>query len=69
VVSRSLKRIVAADGSDSGYDLSLDPGEKRPFPGSETNLSARVPEPELTRAAPALDPVQSKMLEVLGYLQ
>jgi arylsulfatase A-like enzyme len=69
VVSRSLKRIVAADGSDSGYDLSLDPGEERPFPGSETNLLARVPEAELTRAAPALDPIQSKMLEVLGYLQ
>ena len=69
VVDGRLKRIVAADGSDSGYDLSLDPGEERPFPGSETNLSARVPEPELTRTAPALDPIQSKMLEVLGYLQ
>ena len=40
-----------------------------PFPGHETNLSAWVPEPEAGRTAPALDPVQSKMLEVLGYLQ
>jgi arylsulfatase A-like enzyme len=69
VVSRSLKRIVAADGSDVGYDLRADQGEERPFPGSETNLSAQVPEPEAGRTAPALDPVQSKMLEVLGYLQ
>jgi arylsulfatase A-like enzyme len=69
VVSRSRKRIVAADGSDAGYDLRADPGEERPFPGQETNLSARVPEPEAGRTPPALDPVQSKMLEVLGYLQ
>jgi hypothetical protein len=69
VVSRSLKRIIAADGSDSGYDLSLDPGEERPFPGSETELLARVPEPEAARTPPSLDPIQSKMLEVLGYLQ
>jgi arylsulfatase A-like enzyme len=69
VVSRDLKRIIAADGSDSGYDLRTDPGEERPFPGQETHLSAWVPEPEEGRAPPALDPVQSKMLEVLGYLQ
>ena len=69
VVSGNLKRIVAEDGSDSGYDLSLDPGEERPMPGSETSLSAEVPEPEVARKAPTLDPVQSKMLEVLGYLQ
>jgi len=68
VMSQSLKRIVAADGSDSGYDLNLDPGEERSFPGSETGLLARVPEPE-ARTAPTLDPIQSKMLEVLGYLQ
>jgi arylsulfatase A-like enzyme len=69
VVSRDLKRIIAADGSDSGYDLRADPGEERPFAGQETHLGARVPEPEAGRTAPALDPVQSKMLEVLGYLQ
>jgi arylsulfatase A-like enzyme len=69
VVSRSVKRIVAADGSDRGYDLRGDPGEERPFPGSDTGLSARVPEPEAGRTAPAPDPIQSKMLEVLGYLQ
>jgi len=69
VVSQSLKRIVAADGSDSGYDLRADPGEERPFPGSETRLRAQVPEPEAARTAPTLDPIQSKMLEVLGYLQ
>jgi arylsulfatase A-like enzyme len=69
VVTRSLKRIVAADGSDSGFDLRADPGEERPFPGPETNLDAWVPQPEADRAPPALDPVQSKMLEVLGYLQ
>jgi arylsulfatase A-like enzyme len=69
VVSRDLKRIIASDGSDLGYDLRTDPGEERPFPGQETQLSARVPEPEEGRAPPALDPVQSKMLEVLGYLQ
>lgn len=69
VVSRGLKRIIAADGSDSGFDLRTDPGEERPFPGQETHLSARVPEPEVGRTPPTLDPVQSKMLEVLGYLQ
>jgi hypothetical protein len=69
VVSRGLKRILAADGSDSGYDLSADPGEERPFPGGETKLSAQVPEPDMVRKAPTLDPIQSRMLEVLGYLQ
>ncbi len=69
VVSRNLKRIIAADGSDSGFDLRADPGEERPFLGQETNLRAWVPEPEAGRTPPALDPVQSKMLEVLGYLQ
>ena len=69
VVSGSLKRIVAEDGTDSGYDLSLDPGEERPFPGSETSLKAEVPEPEGARTPPTLDPIQTKMLEVLGYLQ
>jgi arylsulfatase A-like enzyme len=69
VVSRSMKRIVAANGSDRGYDLRVDPGEEQPFPGSDTELSARVPEPEAGRTAPAPDPVQRKMLEVLGYLQ
>ena len=69
VVSRGLKRILAADGSDSGYDLSADPGEERPFPGSETKLSAQVPEPDMARKAPTLDPIQSRMLDVLGYLQ
>ena len=68
-MSRSLKRIIAADGSDSGYDLRADPGEERPFQVHETNLSAWIPEPEAGRAAPAPDPVQRKMLEALGYLQ
>jgi arylsulfatase A-like enzyme len=69
VVSRNRKRIIAADGSDSGFDLRADPGEERPFQGQETNLDAWVPEPETGRTPPTLDPVQSKMLEVLGYLQ
>ena len=69
VVSGSLKRIVAEDGSDRGYDLRADPGEERPFPGEKTNLRASIPNPEAGRTAPAPDPVQRKMLEVLGYLQ
>ena len=69
VMSGRLKRIIAADGSDAGYDLHADPGEERPFPGSETSLSAEVPEPDAGGPAPTLDPIQSKMLEVLGYLQ
>ena len=69
VVGGSLKRIVAADGSDSGYDLATDPGEKRPFPGAETSLRANLPEPQATAAEVHFDPLQRKMLEVLGYLQ
>jgi arylsulfatase A-like enzyme len=69
VVSANLKRIVAADGSDSGYDLAGDPGEERPFPGAETDLSAHVPEPRATQADVEFDPLQRRMLEVLGYLQ
>jgi arylsulfatase A-like enzyme len=69
VLSGSLKRIVAADGSDSGYDLATDPGEERPFPGSETNLGAHIPEAQATGADVEFDPFQRKMLEVLGYLQ
>ena len=69
VVGGSLKRIVAADGSDSGYDLDTDPGEEQPFPGAETDLSAHIPEPQATAADVDFDPLQRKMLEVLGYLQ
>jgi arylsulfatase A-like enzyme len=69
VVSRSLKRIVAADGSDSGYDLAADPAEERPFPGAETKLSAHIPEPQATEEDVEFDPLQRKMLEMLGYLQ
>ena len=69
VVSRSLKRIVAADGSDSGYDLATDPGEERPFRGAETNLKAHIPEPQATEKDVEFDPLQRKMLEMLGYLQ
>ena len=69
VVGRDHKRIVAADGSDEGYDLIADPGEERPFPGGQTNLSARVPEPGTAETTVALDPLQRKLLEVLGYVQ
>jgi arylsulfatase A-like enzyme len=69
VVGGALKRIVSGDGSDAGYDLIGDPGEERPFAGFETNLSARVPEPTAAETAAALDPLQRKVLEALGYLQ
>ncbi|MBW1687984.1 MAG: hypothetical protein JRS35_23350 [Deltaproteobacteria bacterium] len=68
-MSESLKRIVAADGSDSGYDLVADPGEERPFPGTETELSAHIPEPQATEEDVEFDPLQRRMLEMLGYLQ
>jgi len=69
VVGRDRKRIVSADGSDAGYDLIADPGEERPFPGSQTRLSARVPETEAAEPAATLDPLQRKVLKVLGYVQ
>jgi hypothetical protein len=69
VVGRDRKRIVAADGSDAGYDLIADPGEERPFPGSQSRLSARVPEAEAAETTATLDPLQRKVLEVLGYVQ
>lgn len=68
VVGASLKRIVAADGSDWGYDLATDPGEERPFPGADTGLSAHIPGPQATAADVEFAPFQRKMLEVLGYL-
>jgi arylsulfatase A-like enzyme len=69
VVGRGQKRIVAADGSDRGYDLLADPAEERPFPGSQSRLSARVPEAEAAETAATLDPIQRMALELLGYLQ
>jgi arylsulfatase A-like enzyme len=69
VVAGGLKRIVAEDGSDAGYDLRTDPGEERPFAGRGTGLAARVPEPDAERAPVPVDAVPRKMLEVLGYLQ
>ena len=69
VVGRNQKRIVAEDASDVGYDLIADPGEEQPFPGSRTNLPARVPETEAVEAPAGLDPLQRKVLEVLGYVQ
>ena len=69
VVGSNLKRIIAADGSDSGYDLATDPAEERPFPGAETKLKAHIPEPQATEEDVEFDPLQRKMLEMLGYLQ
>jgi len=69
VVDRDRKRIVAADGSDAGYDLIADPGEERPFSGDQTQLSARAPEMEAAETTATLDPLQRKVLEVLGYVQ
>jgi arylsulfatase A-like enzyme len=69
VVTDSLKRIVGEDGSDAGYDLRSDSREERPFPGRETELAARVPEPDPARPPVSMDAVPRKMLQVLGYLQ
>jgi arylsulfatase A-like enzyme len=69
VIAGGIKRIIAEDGSDAGYDLRTDPGEERPFAGSGTRLPARVPVPEADRRPVALDAVPRKMLQVLGYLQ
>jgi arylsulfatase A-like enzyme len=69
VVERGMKRIISEDGSDSGFDLSADPREERPFPGTQTNLAAAVPDPEAGEAAPAIDPFRQKALQLLGYMQ
>jgi arylsulfatase A-like enzyme len=69
VVGGGLKRIVAEDGSDVGYDLHADPAEERPFPGRGTRLSAWVPEPDPESQPVPLDALPRKMLQVLGYLQ
>lgn len=68
-IGAERKRIVSEDGSDSGYDLRTDPHEEHPFAGPETELVARVPEPDSSRPAVDMDAVPRKMLEVLGYLQ
>lgn len=68
-MAASFKRIVGEDGSDAGYDLRSDPAEERAFPGPETSLAVRVPEPDPAGAPVPLDAVPRKMLEVLGYLQ
>ncbi len=69
VVTRGLKRVVAEDGTDVGFDLIADPGEESPFAGSETRLAASVPEPDAAPSPATLDPAQRRMLEFLGYLQ
>ena len=69
MIAGGIKRIVAEDGSDAGFDLRADPGEQRPFAGRATRLAARVPEPEAERKPVPMDAVPRKMLQVLGYLQ
>jgi arylsulfatase A-like enzyme len=69
VVSGSSKRIVSGEGSDIGFDLERDPNELYPFPGHQTELDARVPEPQALQTAAAIDPLQRAVLEALGYLQ
>ncbi len=69
VVGGFVKRVASEDGTDAAYDLRSDPGEERPFPGSEAPFTARVPEPDAAATPVILDAVPRKMLEVLGYLQ
>jgi len=69
IVSGNLKRVVAEDGGDQGYDLKADPQETKAFPGSETGLDARAPVAWAGASMEVLDPVQKRALQALGYLQ
>jgi len=68
VVIASKKRVVAEDGSDLGYDLSIDADELRPVPGPSTGVAATVPPAPGPSGAVELDPAQIEMLRSLGYI-
>ena len=64
-----LKRMVAEDGTDEGYDLSADPDEEAPQPGHLVSLAVRLPTPGDTTPVPALDQATTDALQALGYLR
>ena len=67
-MGRWKKRVTADDGTDLGYDLRADPGEERPFDGSQTGLACRQPAPPSGAASRVqLDPQQIEALKSLGY--
>lgn len=67
-VGEGVKRVVAEDGTDFGYDLASDAGEERPFAGAATGLPAAVPGyAGAPVAAPELDAAQIEALKALGY--
>lgn len=72
-ITSRLKRVISDDGIDAGYDLALDPGEVRPFPGQRTGLEAKVPVPPVIAdpdgALEAMDAAQREALRALGYVQ
>ncbi|HUC44661.1 MAG TPA: sulfatase-like hydrolase/transferase [Candidatus Sulfotelmatobacter sp.] len=69
-VGMELKRIVAENGEDDGFDLMRDPGEEHPMPGETTGLSVAVPKPPPPRGpVRELDPAQIEALKSLGYMR
>ena len=72
-IGERYKRVISEDGIDAGYDLALDPGEVRPFPGERLPLEAVVPEPpeiaDPDGSLDAMDAAQREALRALGYVQ
>lgn len=64
-----LKRMLAEDGTDEGYDLAIDPLEEHPLPGAELPLAVSLPTPGATTPVPALDQATTDALKALGYLR
>jgi arylsulfatase A-like enzyme len=64
-----LKRILAEDGTDQGFDLSVDPDELTPLPGGELPLAVRLPTPAAGAPVPSLDQATTDALQALGYLR
>ena len=67
-VGEGVKRVVAENGEDLGYDLTADAAEDKPFAGALTGLPAAVPSfAGAPVAPPEMDPAQIEALKALGY--
>jgi len=68
IVGEGVKRVVAENGEDLGYDLTADAAEDKPFAGALTGLPAAVPSfAGAPVAPPEMDPAQIEALKALGY--
>ncbi|MDB4305930.1 sulfatase [bacterium] len=69
-ISRTLKRLVTADGTDLTFDLALDPAERHPISAVGVKLPAHLPRPlARQKSRDRIDPGTEAAMRALGYIR